>query len=295
MNDDQPPNRTNSANDAMPSQDSEGNLTTTHLRRRRLRRIHTLVFFISIAFILALATSWYVRKQRQEAERLDQAVTRHEKRTLEGHQTIVESIAISPDGKTLASASYDATIKLWEIASGRNISTFTGHNGIVGGVAFSPDGKRLASAGADETVKLWEVASGQNLATLEDHGAMKLLSQVTGANHVRSVAFSPDGKILASAHRYNMAKLWDVASYQTLATLGGHKQSVRRVKFSPNGQTLASASYDGTIRLWDVASRQFFALFKGHKDIVYEIAFSPDGKTLASASADRTIKLWEVP
>jgi len=295
MNDNQPPNRTNSANDVMPSQDSEGNLTTTHLRRRRLRRIRTLVFFISIAFILALATSWYVRKQRQEAERLDQAVTWHEKRTLEGHQTIVESIAISPDGKTLASASADKTIKLWELASGRNISTFTGHNDIVDGVAFSPDGKRLASAGADETVRLWEVASEKNLTTLKDHWTIKLLSYVTGANHVRSVAFSPDGKMLASAHRYNRAKLWDVVSHQPLATLEGHKRSVRRVKFSPDGKTLASASYDGTIRLWDVASHQLLALFKGHKDIVYEIAFSPDGKTLASASADRTIKLWEVP
>src|SRR5262249_41449790 len=150
MNDNQPPNRTNSANDVMPSQDSEGNLTTTHLRRRRLRRIRTLVIFIGIAIVLALATSWYVRKQRQEAERLDQAVTRHEKRTLEGHQTIVESIAISPDGKTLVSASLDGEIKQWDLDSGQHLATFNGHESDIFSLAISPDGKTLASAGADK-------------------------------------------------------------------------------------------------------------------------------------------------
>jgi len=204
-------------------------------------------------------------------------------KSLNGHQFYVNSVAFSPDGKTIASTSSDNTIKLWNISSGQEISTLKGHQNYVFSVAFSPDGKTIASGSWDNTIKLWNISSGQEISTLKGH-----------QNYVFSVAFSPDGKTIASASADNTIKLWNISSGQEISTLKEHQNYVFSVAFSPDGKTIASGSWDNTIKLWNISSGQEISTLKGHQNYVFSVAFSPDGKTIASGSSDNTIKLWNL-
>jgi WD40 repeat protein len=216
---------------------------------------------------------------------LQQAVSEvKERNSLEGFTNSVWSVAFSPDGKTLASASGDNTIKLWNLQNQKNIKTLTGHSRLVRSIAWSRDRKTLASASNDKTIKLWNLQTGKPIATLTGH-----------SNEVSSVAFSPDGKTLASASGDKTIKLWNLQTQKELATLSGHSSFVNSVAFSPDGKTLAAASGDKTIKLWNLQTQKELATLSGDSSFVNSVAFSPDGKTLAAASADGTIKLWNLP
>ncbi len=195
----------------------------------------------------------------------------------------VSGEAFSPDGKFFASTSWNKVIRLWDIASGKEINIFKGHEEAVNNVAFSPDRKTLASASMDKTVRLWDIASGKELNVFIGHERL-----------VNSVAFNPNGKILASAAMDKTIRLWDVESGQVLSVLTGHTYDVTSVAFSPDGNILASASLDTTVQLWDIEKE--LNIFKGHKKHVDNIAFSRDGKNLASASLDinTVVRLWNI-
>jgi WD40 repeat protein/tRNA A-37 threonylcarbamoyl transferase component Bud32 len=203
--------------------------------------------------------------------------------TLTGHSNSVRSVAFSRDSRTLASGSWDNTIKLWDVQTQREIVTITGHSNGVLSVAFSPDGRTLASGSWDNIIKLWDVQTQRQIATLTGHSSF-----------VQSLAFSPDGRTLASGSCDKMIKLWDVQTQRQIATLTGRSNSVRSVAFSPDGRTLASGTEDKTIKLWDVQTRREIATLTGHSDWVNSVAISPDGRTFATGSLDKTIKLWDV-
>ncbi|ODH02144.1 ribosome assembly protein 4 [Nostoc sp. KVJ20] len=202
--------------------------------------------------------------------------------TLEGHSDVVISVAYSPNGQQLASASSDKTIKIWDVSSGQLLKTLTGHSEQIIRVAYSPNGQQLASASADKTIKIWDVRSGQLLKSLTGH-----------SDRVMSVAYSPNGQQLASASNDNTIKIWDVASGQLLKTLTDDSDRVMSVAYSPNGRQLASASGGNTIKIWDVSSGQHLKSLTGHSDRVISVAYSPNGQQLASAGYDKTIKIWD--
>jgi WD40 repeat protein len=246
-------------------------------------------------------------------------------RTLTWHSDSVYGVAWSADGKTLASASRDKTIKLWDATTSKLLKTLTGHSDGIIGVAWNPDGKTLASASNDKTIKLWDATTGKQIKTLIGHSdevigvawspdgktlasaswdktiklwdatTGKLLKTLAGHNNgVIGVAWNPDGKTFASASRDNTIKLWDATTGKLLKTLAGHNNGVIGVAWSTNGKTLASASRDKTIKLWDVTTGKLLKTLTGHSNLVWGVAWSADGKTLASASRDKTIKLWDV-
>ncbi len=209
--------------------------------------------------------------------------TGHLTGAIRGHTEPITGVDFSPDGKHLASASFDFTVRLWDLSQSQEPRALKAKD-TVRSVAFGSDGSYLASAGLDQAVTIWDVAAGRPIRTLAGHTAL-----------IASVAISPDGHRAAAAGDDRSVRIWDVATGAPIHALEGHTDAVRRLAFSPDGKILASASNDRTIRLWDVPSGREIRVLRGHIHAVTAAAFSRDGKTLVSGAADGFVIFWEIP
>ncbi|MFD7027317.1 NB-ARC domain-containing protein, partial [Streptomyces sp. NPDC059917] len=204
-------------------------------------------------------------------------------RTLEGHTSAVRACAASPDGRWLASAGFDRSLRIWNVVTGSPRQVLVGHTGWIWGCAWTPDGGSIASAGDDGSVRVWDVRSGRCRTVLTGH---------EGA--VMGCAVAPDGTWLASAGADGTVRVWDLRSGHCRTVLTGHEGAVMGCAVAPDGTWLASAGADGTVRVWDLRSGHCRTVLTGHEGAVMGCAVAPDGTWLASAGADGTVRVWDL-
>ncbi|GET43354.1 WD40 repeat domain-containing protein [Microseira wollei] len=216
--------------------------------------------------------------------------------TLVGHSYGVYYVAFNPDGKTLASGSYDYSIKLWNLDNCQPICTVEDNSRWFFSVAISPDWQTIATGCDSGAIKLWQLYTGNSVGILAGHfmdvTCVAFSPLPLTSPFLRGTAGGSQGGILVSGSLDNTIKLWHPNRGEEIRTLTGHDGEVFSVAISPDGQTLVSGSWDNTIKLWDLdTGEELHTIFA--RNVRY-IAISPDGQTLTAGCADGTVKLWHI-
>jgi eukaryotic-like serine/threonine-protein kinase len=273
-----------------------------------------------LTLLLGAAAFFYFAPPRERAE--DKVPT--PLHVFKGNGRTLWSMAVSKDGKNLATGDDDGAVKFWDIASGSVQWTLNAHKSPIWAMALSPAGDYLATGSDDGLTKVWNVATQKEAFTLPKIGGVRALAfdsegkrLISGgrdgtvkiwdvkthklltetavhANLVAAVEFSPDGKTIASASGDRTIKIWDAATGQLKLTLTGHESGAYAIAFSPKDRLLVSGGWDRTVRLWDLDSGSQLAKLEGHTQDVWSVAFNPDGKTFASTGEDQMIRIWDV-
>jgi WD40 repeat protein len=241
-------------------------------------------------------------------------------RELKGHQGKVTVLRYTPDGKRLISVGADHTIRQWEVATGKMVAVLKGHTAPVIATTVTADGKTLVSVGEDGSVLLWDLASGKQVASLKLNislkaGALdphsrrlatasdgtvriwdvqtgKLLSTSDGQGRIRVLAFSPDGKLLASSGGDRVVRMWDAATGKAVREMQATQDGIRSLAFSPDGRLLVSS--DRVVRLWDVTSGKEVRRLAGKVMRFTRVVTSPDGRSVAGGGDDGSVSLFEL-
>jgi WD40 repeat protein len=204
-------------------------------------------------------------------------------------ETEVNTIALSLDGKKVASGSNDGVLRLWDVDTGKVIAKWTGHKGKISSVCWNRGGQVVSGSYDDGTVKVWDVESRKTTLAIE-----------TGLSGAGAVIYSPDTTMIATGgHKKGSEeyiKIWDVKTGKLIANLKGHTNDVYCLAWTADGKTLISGSDDHSIRTWNTTTWQQIAVLMGHTGpaLIYDIAISPNGRILASASYDKTARLWNL-
>ena len=204
--------------------------------------------------------------------------------TLRGHEDAVTSVAISADGQTIVSGSYDKTVRLWDRQGNPIGQPWRGHDGSVRSVAISADGQIIVSGDGEGTLRLWDRQGNPIGQPLFGHDGF-----------IYSVAISADGQTIVSGSSDKMVCLWDRQGNSIGQPLHGHESSVTSVAISADGQTIVSGSDDKMVRLWDRQGNPIGQPLFGHDDFIYSVAISADGRTIVSGSDDKKVCLWDRP
>ena len=222
-----------------------------------------------------------------------QGITRHIHRA---HRTAARVAAWSPDGKRIASTGQDRLAQVWNAFGGGDLFTYQNHTDVVNSLSWSPDGRHVASASKDQTVHIWDATAGARW--------LRAIAQFTGFRYsafeghtaeVNAVAWSPDGKYIASAGDDDRILVWEAMSKNILTSFQAHTDIVQFVAWSPDGKNIASASIDHTVRIWNARSKEVKFSYRNTAYIVHSLCWSPDGRHIALAGSDHTVQIWNVP
>jgi len=286
-------------------------LSAGRLARSLLASLSLLLCVAVVASRLPAQAKDKAKKDEKKAEpvKKEQTKPKQEEKLipplleLKGHTDWINQVVYGPDGKRLATASRDRTVRVWDASSGKELLNLKDNPGNVWSVAYSPDGKKLASTAGqwDKNKKEW-----QGEIKVRDASSGKVLQSFAGhSDEIKRIVYSPDGKWLASAGKDKTIILWDAASGKPVQTLKGHGGDIEGIAFSPDSKRLASASgvmetkdkktftEAGELKIWNVAAGKELTTLKAGSRALTGVAYSPDGRFLAAGSYDGTLRIWE--